>query len=142
MGAKTTLVWLTPEKIQFPEDVVILQQGEEPPRDGLVARVYDDGQLAFLGLYLEGSCDHSWVLILKQGIEQAEARRGSRENADSECYSNGTWQRYGAWSDNRQKWKDGYQNWVRRWLIRIVNDAIDITARNKETIEIRDKIEE
>ena len=142
MGAKKTLDWLTPENIQFPEDVVILRRGEEPPREGLVARCYEDGQLAFLGFYLQGSCDHSWVLILKQGIEQGEARQGSPGTADSEYYRDGTWERYDAWSDNSKPKAEDYQVWVCRWLTRIVNNAISITERNKEGIEIRKKIEE
>ncbi len=144
MGAKKTLDWLTPENIQFPEDVVILRQGDEPPREGLVALCYEDGQLAFLGFYLQGSCDHSWVLILKQGIEQGEARlvKGSGGTADSEYYRDGSWERYDAWSDNSKPKAEDYQVWVCRWLTRIVNSAITITERNKEGIEIRKKIEE
>ncbi len=144
MGAEKTLDWLTPENIQFPEDVLILREGEQPPREGIVARVYDDGQLAFVGFYLQGSCDHSWVLKLDRGIEKGQAIvvNGSGGTPDSEIYSDGTSERFDAWSDNSKPKEEDYQVWVCRWLARIVNNARAVTERNKEAIEIRKKIEE
>lgn len=50
MGAKKTIEWLKPENLQFPEDVLVIPMGAESPREGLVAKCYEDGQLAFLGL--------------------------------------------------------------------------------------------
>ena len=92
--------------------------GAEPPADGIVARCYDDGQLAFLGFYLQGSCNHSWVLKLAQGVEKGEVRpgHGSGGTADVEYYSDGAWVRNDAWSDNNRRTNEDYQVWVRKWF--------------------------
>jgi hypothetical protein len=144
VSEKKNIEWLKLDNLQFPEDVIVLPMGAEPPAEGIVATCYDDGQLAFLGFYLQGSCNHSWVLKLTQGLEQGKAVLAHHPNgsADSEDYSNGTWVRSDAWSDNSRPTKEDYQVWVTKWLDYIVRNARHLVEKNKQGVEIRKKIEE
>jgi hypothetical protein len=143
VGAKKTIDWLKPVNLQLPDHVIVLPLGAELPRQGLVATCYDDGQLAFLGLYLRGSSDHSWVLTLEQGTEKGTALlvQGSCGTADREYYKDGTWELFDAWSDGSKPKAEKYQVWVSRWIERIVDNARRIDERNMRGEELRKQIE-
>lgn len=81
---------------------------------------------------------------LEHGIEKGRAVivLGSGGTPDSEDYSNGTWERFDAWSDSRGPVEEDYTVWVCKWLERIVRDGQQIIQRNKEGVEIRQKIDE
>lgn len=144
MDPSNPLAWLTPQNIQFPEDVLILPHGAKPPSDGLVATYYPDGQLAFLGNYLEGSCDHSWVLTLEHGVEKGKAIlvQGSGGSEDWETYSNGASERFDAWSDSSGPKSESYQVWVCDWLEAIVRRARAIRENHQKALETRNTIKQ
>lgn len=142
MNSSNPLAWLTPQSMQFPEDVLILPHGSKPPNEGLVATCYPDGQLAFLGNYLQGSCDHSWVLNLEHGVEEGQAIlvQGSGGSADWETYSKGASERFDAWSDNSCPKSESYQVWVSDWVETIVCRAREISATHQQAIETKNTI--
>jgi hypothetical protein len=95
------------------------------PNDGLIARLYPDGQLRSLGRYTSGR-PVGWELRLERaphgantwGVVRREPGMGSTADWES-YYADGTCERFDGWALDAEPYRMDWEEWVREWITRI-----------------------
>ena len=113
----------------LPAGVTVMRDGERPT-EGLVARLFSDGQLQSFACYRDGRC-LGWELRLEQaphrgstwGVARREPGRGNTVDWES-YYADGTCERFDDAAIEPEPYPKDWVSWVRDWIAVISGNRV------------------